>query len=311
MRHKSDKPSVSVVIPAYGHAQYIEATLQSVFAQTFQDFEVIVINDGSPDNTAEVLRPWVTKGAILYFEQPNAGQSAARNEGVRRARGEFIAFLDDDDQWPADKLQWQVARMQEDPAAVAAYGYAHLSGNGEDFRLPTTAGPSGPVKSALLLGNFIVSPGQVLLRAADLRALGGLDARIRGADDWDLWLRLADRGAFIYEDRCALEYRYHASNASRDVRNMFSTQLVVMRKHLGPTPFNSQWRTWILCRRHLGQGGATSELNQAASARNDRQFRKVIRHLIGAVRYDPPLIGSPRLWRLLFSRPQYTGKPAK
>src|SRR3954471_16219960 len=111
-------PAVSVVIPTYKHAGYIEETLQSVFAQTFTDFEVIVVNDGSPDNTTAVLQPWVASGRIRYLEQPNAGQSAARNAGIRLARGEFVALLDDDDLWPADKLAIQVERLRTQPNAV-------------------------------------------------------------------------------------------------------------------------------------------------------------------------------------------------
>ncbi len=304
MKSELNTPLVSVVIPAYGHAQYIEGTLQSIFQQTFQDFEIIVVNDGSPDDTAARLRPLAEMGRIRYFDQVNAGQSAARNVGARQARGEFIAFLDDDDQWPPDKLQWQVARMRGEPAAVAVYGFAHLRGNGQDFRLPPEAGPTGSVKPALLLGDFIVSPGQVLLRTADLHALGGLDERIRGADDWDLWLRLADLGHFIYEDRCALEYRYHEANASRNVRYMFETQLAVMHKHLGRTPFSSQWKTWLKCRRHVGRGGATLELGKAAAAHERRETLNIMRHLMGAIRYDPPLLGSRRVWKFLIPAPQ-------
>jgi glycosyltransferase involved in cell wall biosynthesis len=289
-------PSVSVVIPAYGHAAFIAETLASVFRQSFRDFEIIVINDGSPDHTADVLRPFVESGRIRYYEQPNAGQAAARNSGLQQANGEFIAFLDDDDVWPEDKLAWQIRCLRARPQAVAAYGFAHLTGNGQDFRRPVAAGPSGPIKDSLLCGNFIVSPGQVLMRTRDLRAVGGFDETVRGADDWDLWLRLADRGSFEYEERCALRYRYHAGNASRNTRSMFENQMRVMRKHLGRTPFSRQWRMWLRCRRFIGRGGASPELIQAQQSGTRRD---VIRHLLLAVRYDPPLIGSRRVWTLL------------
>jgi glycosyltransferase involved in cell wall biosynthesis len=295
-------PLVSVVIPAYRHEEYIEETLASVFAQTFRDFEVIVINDGSPDGTATRLRPFVESGQIQYHEQSNAGQSAARNEGIRRARGEFIALLDDDDTWPVDKLEWQLNALRKNPQAVAAYGYAHLKGNGQDFRHPRSAGPSGQVKYEFYGGNFIVSPGQVLVRTSALKQLGGLDEKIRGADDWDLWLRLADLGAFEYEDRCALNYRYHESNASRSTPYMFRTQMQVLKKHLGRTPFSSQWRSWFRCRRCVGRAGASPELAQAQTAQKTGRRLEAIRHLARAVRYDPPLIGSRRVWGLVISK---------
>lgn len=293
------QPTVSVIVPAYGHAHFIEETLRSVFTQTFRDFEVIVINDGSPDDTAARVRPLADAGRIRYYEQTNRGQSAARNEGLRHARGEFIAYLDDDDRWSPDKLAWQVAALRAHPEAVAAYGFAHLTGNGQNFRHPRQLGPSGSIKDELLGGNLIVSPGQVLIRARELHAIGGFDETIKGADDWDLWLRLADRGAFIYEERCALHYRYHANNASRNTGEMFRTQMQVLKKHLGRTPFQSRWRVWLRCRRFIGRGGASPELLQAQAARKAGRGFEVVRHLSRAVRYDPPLLGSRRIWSLL------------
>ncbi len=109
MAQPSQPPAVSVIIPAYRHADMICQTLESVFSQTFRDFEVIVVNDGSPDRTAEVVAPFVANGKIRYFSQRNAGQAAARNRGASEARGKFFAFLDDDDVWPPEKLEWQVS----------------------------------------------------------------------------------------------------------------------------------------------------------------------------------------------------------
>ena len=125
-------PKVSVVIPTYNHQCYILAALDSVFAQTFTDFEIIVVNDGSPDNTAEVLRPLTESGRIRYIEQKNQGQSAARNRGISEAKGEFIALLDDDDIWPPDKLQWQVEELQNNPDTALVYGsVSFIDDNGE------------------------------------------------------------------------------------------------------------------------------------------------------------------------------------
>src|SRR4051794_22002333 len=122
-------PLVSVIIPTYKHRDYVLRTLESVFAQTFTDYEIIVVNDGSPDDTADVLRPLVEAGRIRYIEQPNAGQASARNRGIAEARGEFIAMLDDDDLWPAGKLEWQVAEMHRDSDAVVIYGFAEFFGS--------------------------------------------------------------------------------------------------------------------------------------------------------------------------------------
>ncbi len=97
-------PKVSVLIPVYGHAEYVLDSLDSVFAQSYDDFEVIVINDGSPDASESVLDSYIRSGEIRYVYQENKGVAAARNHGLDLASGEFIAYLDDDDIWPVDKL---------------------------------------------------------------------------------------------------------------------------------------------------------------------------------------------------------------
>src|SRR5690348_1122151 len=108
-------PRVTVVIPTYRHRDFILQTLDSVFAQTMRDFEVIVVNDGSPDDTAALLAPLVATSRVAYFEQPNQGQSRARNLGIQHARGQYIALLDDDDLWPRDKLEWQAQFLDDNP----------------------------------------------------------------------------------------------------------------------------------------------------------------------------------------------------
>lgn len=231
-------PRVSVVIPTYNHRAYVSATLESVFAQTFEDYEIIVINDGSPDDTAVVLEPWVDDGRIRYLEQANAGQSATRNRGIAEARGEFIALLDDDDLWPADKLAWQVAALLEHPAWVMVSGLCgHLEADGAR-REPS--GNTGAVRMqsvvSMFEGSAINSPGQVLIRRAALEAVGGFDPAIWGSDDLDLWMRLAAHGPAAQISRCALYYRLHASNASRAAGRMFWNGARTLRKNLPLVP---------------------------------------------------------------------------
>lgn len=232
---------VSVVIPTYKHSRFILASLQSVFDQTFTDYEIIVINDGSPDDTAEVLRPVRESGRIRYIEQPNAGQATARNRGVREATGKYIAFLDDDDCWPADKLVWQVSELEADPQAVMVYGaYGVINEQGvlqpakpDEERIDR---PSGRVYEDFRHQCWIYSPGQTLIRTDALTKTGGLDPAIWGSDDWDLYIRLSQLGPFLYRDRVALHYRRHAGNASHGVLRHAKGHLKVVRKHIGLNP---------------------------------------------------------------------------
>ena len=225
-------PAVSVIIPTYRHAHTVLETLDSVFAQTFINHEIIVVNDGSPDDTAERLRPLVEAGRIRYIEQANAGQANARNRGLAEARGEFIAFLDDDDLWPPDKLEWQVAWLQEDQnAGVIGGGHMDIAASGVSVSEPPLI--AGDLSfERMLEGNPFVSPGQTLIRKTLLRAIGGYDPGIWGVDDYDLWLRLSRQAKIVIMPRVALCYRRHAGNASRDVEKMYWNLLKTVRFHL-------------------------------------------------------------------------------
>jgi glycosyltransferase involved in cell wall biosynthesis len=290
-------PLVSIVIPTYRHARFIEETLASVFAQTFQDFEVIVINDGSPDDTAAVLKPWIESGRIRYFEQPNAGQSATRNRGISLARGEFLSLCDDDDLWPADKLAWQVECLKKNPAAVLCYGFAQTFGMEKNYRLPAVAGPQGIVDTEMLKGCPISSPGQVLLRLDTVRKLGGFDAAIQGTEDWDLWIRLSRIGEFVYEDRCSLLYRLQSQNASQNAPKMFRAGIQVVRKHLGHTPLGTKWLPWFRARSFVGRFCSTIAMGQARQLSDEQQTIRSLWSLVVAVRFYPLLLGTKRFWK--------------
>lgn len=292
-------PAVSVVIPTFRHRDYIGAALESVFAQSFQDFEVIVINDGSPDDTAAVLRPWIEAGRIRYYEQPNAGQSATRNRGVQLAQGKFLALLDDDDLWPPDKLAWQVDCLRRHPQAVACYGFAQTFGLDQNYRLPAAAGPQGAITTELLRGNPISSPGQVMLRAQTVRELGGFDPAIQGTEDWELWIRLSRLGEFVYEDRCSLLYRLQSQNASQNARKMFRAGLKVVHKHLGLTPLGPQWRLWWQARGFVGRYSSVIALGQLNEAARAGHTRLAWTRLAEAVRFFPVLPGTRRFWSAL------------
>ena len=227
-------PLVSVIIPTYGHAALILRTLDSVFAQTFQDYEVIVINDGSPDNTAQILAPLISAGRIQYFEQSNQGVAAARNFGIANSKGKYIALFDDDDLWPPDKLEWQVAEI-ESCQAVLIGGTAGAIGADGSLTAPIECQGESRVYDFedLLDGSPFLSPGQTLIDRHALDLAGRLDSKIWGADDFDLWLGLSKQGKVIRRNRVSLYYRNHEGNASRDLVRMIRNikKVIVKRLH--------------------------------------------------------------------------------
>jgi glycosyltransferase involved in cell wall biosynthesis len=184
------------VIPAYNAASFIQATLDSVLVQTFRNFEIVVINDGSPDTASleRALEPY--RSRIHYISQRNAGPSSARNHGIREARGKYIAFLDSDDLWLPQHLSVMVAVLEQDAALGLVYADAlHLEGDRPIGTAFDTVPQAGPVNfETLLLEQCTVNTSStVALRQALLDA-GLFDEQMNRCEDYDLWLRMAQRG---------------------------------------------------------------------------------------------------------------------
>jgi glycosyltransferase involved in cell wall biosynthesis len=223
---------VSVIIPTFNHGDFIVDTLESVFAQTYQDYEVIVVNDGSPDDTEVVLRPYIEAQRIRYLCQENQGVAASRNAGLALARGEWIAFLDDDDLWPTDKLAWQVACL-ESSNAVMVGGLCSLFGDAKDRKMLLTSHDFKAFMTPdLFKSNPFGSPGQTLIRKSALNQIGGFDPLIWGVDDMDLWIRLSKIGEIRRYQKVALFYRAHDANASLDILRMAQNMEAVIRKNV-------------------------------------------------------------------------------
>lgn len=212
-------PAVSVIIPAYQTARYIAQALDSVFGQTFRDFEIIVVNDGSPDTPEleQVLQPYMAQ--IVYIKQLNGGLAQARNTGIRNASAPLIALLDSDDYWEPDYLTSQMAMLAADSTADAVYPNAALFGD------PRTEGstymdifPSeGEVTFlSLVTGRCNVMGPGVIFRRAALERAGLYDPEIRHAEDFDLWLRFVKTGLrIVYHRRVLYHLRSRVGSLSR------------------------------------------------------------------------------------------------
>ena len=210
-------PKVSVIIPTYNCAAYIVHTIKSVLEQTYQDLEIIVIDDGSTDNTRAVLEPY--KNRIIYRDQENQGESAARNKGIGIAEGEYIAFLDADDWWMPTKLERQVAEMDASPEAILAYCLSSIVDDNEQpiqFRgsFNIGQGESGLFSAfeRLVLSNCIASIDTVIVRTEILRQTTMFDPTIQLSEDWDLWIQLSLKGLFLFIPETLAIYRLRKPN---------------------------------------------------------------------------------------------------
>lgn len=234
---KSAAPLISVVIPAYNVAPYIGETLDGVFAQTFTDFEVIVVNDGSPDTEEfeRAIQPY--RERICYVRQENRGASAARNAGLRAACGKLIAFLDADDLWSPNYLDEQLNFMREFDCDLACadamiFGVSVDAGRTYMESLMEAAPARGRVTFLELVNadRSLITSG-VLARRDQIMEVGLFDEALRNAQDLDLWLRLARHGARLaYQRRVLLHYRSRPNSLTGDAINSHQRELRIFDK---------------------------------------------------------------------------------
>jgi glycosyltransferase involved in cell wall biosynthesis len=219
-------PCVSVIIPAYNIAEFIGETLDSVMAQTYTDYEVVIVNDGSPDTEAmeRVLAGYPDR--IVYIKQENQGAGAARNAGLKAAHGRYVAFLDGDDVWFPSHLSEQVALIESGPGYDLVYADAEIfGGNHDNFRTCMEANPSDGEATfdSLLSSKCSVITSAVVARREPIIEVGSFDETLRNAQDFDLWLRLAKRpGARLnYQRKVLIRHRIgHESLASNEIRSL-------------------------------------------------------------------------------------------
>jgi GT2 family glycosyltransferase len=205
-------PRVSVIIPTYNSAEYISQTLDSVLAQTFQDFEILVVDDGSTDPTQQVISAKFP--TVRYLYQENRGVSAARNLGIRCSKGEYIAFLDSDDTISREKLKIQVQYFDSHPDVGLVYsGWETMDINGSKTARAARPGKEGNLLKEILLREVFFTIGSTLVRRSVLDQTGFFDEALLASEDVDLYIRMAYAGVrFGYVDELLFQYRIHPSS---------------------------------------------------------------------------------------------------
>jgi len=293
-----DQPLISVIIPTYNCAAYVGQAIASVVAQTYDRHEIIVVDDGSTDETKNVLGPYWEQ--IRYVYQDNRGLAGARNTGIREAQGDLIAFLDADDIWFSNKLALQVhafkrhrkagvvfadfmdfddarvtrsSRLTTWPQAMAWFNRHRVGASEMAF---------GPMYEELLKANWIHASSAIVRRDA-LSKVGWFDETLRAGEDLELWLRVARRYPFLCVNRVLSGYRYRADSLCGpiDSRATRVNQIVVkvleqhLRRHEIPQEHVSSVRR-VLCQRYWSLGWTYFGENRFAEARG--YFRQGLRY---------------------------------
>lgn len=218
--------SVSVVIPAYNAERFLGETLESVLSQTLPPDEIVVVDDGSTDSTSDLVRSFHDR-RIRLIVQPNAGTAVACNRGVSAATGRWIAFVDADDVWMPEKLEFQLG-------ACTGYAISHTDsyfiGEGVDQSLRRSdfePGYSGDVLDRLLVRNFITKSSVVMLRSA-FNAAGGFPSKYPAVEDWPLWIAVCAVHPLGYVPAPLLRYRVHRQSKSMAVRRALADHVRII-----------------------------------------------------------------------------------
>lgn len=211
--NSSDPPLVSVIVPTCNRAAILAETLRSILGQTFRDFELIVVSDGSTDETASIVEKLADPRVVFIEQGPSGRPSVPRNRGLRQARGAFIALCDDDDLWRPEKLARQVEFLHGDASIGLCYTNTIALRNGVERHARLRAGECVRNLPDLIWHNYIAT-STVLVRKEVFEVVGGFDEepRLCPFDDYEMWLRIAYRYPIAYMDELLVAYRIHEKN---------------------------------------------------------------------------------------------------
>jgi glycosyltransferase involved in cell wall biosynthesis len=269
------RPEVSVILPTYNRAGTLGRAIASVLAQTFKDFELIIIDDGSTDRTSPVVESFPDARIQAIRWPDNRGAACARNHGIQLARGRLIAFQDSDDAWRPEKLARQVAVLEgaDTNTGVAYTNFTRVRAGGtrpgisrarilvSKTRLPRTR-LAGDVSYALARGNFITTQA-ALVRKSCLEAVGGFDEGLRRLVDWDLWLRLAPRTSFAFiEQPLVARYITPGSISSQPNALLLAFERIIARQEPGSTIYKA-----LLAQSHFARAEVHMQRGELAQGR--------------------------------------------
>jgi glycosyltransferase involved in cell wall biosynthesis len=275
---ESDSPRVSVVIPAYQCAQYIAQAVQSVLEQSFQEIEVIVVNDGSPDTDAleEALRPY--QEYIRYIKQQTGGPAAARNRGILQSAGEFIAFLDSDDYWSPTHLAKQLALLEGQPELGLVYCDCFLVKNDKPFTRAFINQPQADHATfeSLLVESSAISTSSVVVSREAIISAGLFDIDFIRCEDFDMWLRMSFAGVGIaFHPGTEVYHRVNAAGLSANRQAMTHDLIRVYQKVSSQLPISPEQRRIVQIM--VARAEAESLVEKLKESLEDENYAEAIR----------------------------------
>lgn len=279
-------PKVSVVITCYNYGQYIKEAIDSVLAQTWKDYEIIVIDDGSSDNTRLIISQYCNNENIHYIYQDNLGASSARNRGLAESKGNIVAFLDADDIWMPEKLELQLQSFNKNEIGVVYTRRYWIDPSGIVFGGNERTLRRGNVLDYIFVDNFICFSSSAV-RKDLLEVVGGFDENLVMGMDYDLWVRLAALCQFDYVDRPLVKYRTGHANLSRNTIKRYECAEKIMRKNLSNPDIYKKMSWWV-----PRYAWADTWKNKGNVVRRQGNFSSAISLYVKALANYPFLIGA-------------------
>lgn len=298
MQNIDQQPLVSVVIATYNMGQYLPQAIDSILAQQWENLEVVVVDDGSEDDTPQVMERYQNNGRINYIRNENQGQPKAKNCGVNAAKGEFIAFCDADDLWEPNKLTVQMPLFSNPNVGVVYSEVSNIDENNQRYQQPPAyTRYRGIVTEQLLYKNFVPF-GTAIIRRACVEQCGAFDEQFRMGIDWDLWLRYSLHWQFDYTPERTYVYREWSGQMSNNYRGRYDHAFRILKKFeqnsadkLKPSALKRAWADM-----YIGKGNII--------ARREKNFKEPLKNIIQGIQLSPTYgYGWKSLIKLVLGRP--------
>lgn len=290
--------TISIIIPSYNAESLILKTIDSVQKQTFSDWELIIIDDGSTDKTVSKIKT-IKDERIHLFCYENGGVAMARNRGISLAKGKFISFLDCDDLWTKDKLKDQLSALKNNPDADVAYSWVI------DFftDIPNSSKPrkpiffSGNVYPQMLVYNFLANGSNILVRRETVERIGGFDVTYNPSEDWNFYIRLAKECSFVLVPKHQILYRQSTTSmSSNNIQKLEKGGLLVIENAYESAPSHLQYlkrKSLALFYEYCAQRYLQSSIDRSYA-------QQIVLKLRDAIALYPPVLGTKFFYGLVY-----------
>jgi glycosyltransferase involved in cell wall biosynthesis len=293
----TSQPLVSVVIATYNMGQYLAQAVDSILQQTWQNLEIIVVDDGSKDNTSDVMSQYSNNAKVTYIKNENQGQPKAKNCGIKKTRGEFIAFCDADDFWEPNKLEIQMPLFASPSIGVVYSEISNIDEHNKRYAHELSGRHhTGKVTDFMLMENFVPF-GTSVIRRECIEKNGIFDEQFRMGIDWDLWLRYSLDWEFAYTPERTYVYRAWSGQMSSNYRGRYEHAFKILHHFI-------EKHGARLNAKRIATAIADIYINQAiAIAINEKKFAEPLRDILQGIKHDPSYFyGWKSLLKLLLKR---------